>query len=260
MARGFVEGPQDLEHGGARAGAKVPAEHAGAVRDVVQGGEVPVGEVNHVDVVAQAGAVRGGVVVAEHHQLFAAADGHLGDEGHQVVGDALRVFADPAGRVGAHRVEVAQQGDVPAVVGRPEVGEDVLDLFLGAAVGVVGADLHLLDVGDGVVLAVDGGGGAEDDGAYAVPVHGAEQVQRADEVVVVVLQRLLDGLADSLQPGEVDHGVDRLSAKTALTASSSTRSTSWKAACLPLSSATRRRDFLAGVHQIVNDHNFMAAS
>jgi hypothetical protein len=51
----------------------------------------------------------------------------------------LRVLADPAGGVGADRVEVAQQGDVPASVRRAEVREDVLDLFLGPAVGVVGS-------------------------------------------------------------------------------------------------------------------------
>jgi len=51
---------------------------------------------------------------AGHHQLFAPADGELGDEGHQVVGDALRVLPDPAGGVGTDRVEVPQQSDVPA--------------------------------------------------------------------------------------------------------------------------------------------------
>ena len=98
----------------------------------------------------QAGAVRGVVVDAEHHELLAAPHGHLGDERDQVVGDALGVLADAAGRVRAHGVEVAQQGDVPAAVRGAQVREDVLDLFLGAAVRVVGADLHLLHVRDGL--------------------------------------------------------------------------------------------------------------
>lgn len=72
------------------------------------------------------------------------------DERHQVVGDALRVFTDAAGWVGAHRVELAQQREVPAAVCSAGVREDVLDLLLGAALGVVGADRHLFHVGDGL--------------------------------------------------------------------------------------------------------------
>ena len=59
-------------------------------------GDVAGGEVLDVDVVAHAGAVGGVVVVAEDLQLVAPADRHLGDVGHQVVGDAGRVLADRA--------------------------------------------------------------------------------------------------------------------------------------------------------------------
>ena len=41
-----------------------------------------------------------------------------------------------------------------------------------------------------------------------MPVHDLNQVQGADQVVVVVLQRLLHGLAHGLQTGEVDDRVD----------------------------------------------------
>ena len=70
------------------------------------------GQIHHMDVIAHAGAVRGGVVVAEHVQLFQRAHGHLGDVGHQVVGDAVGVLADEAALVGADGVEIAQQGHI----------------------------------------------------------------------------------------------------------------------------------------------------
>ena len=54
------------------------------------------GEIDDVDVVPQAGAVRGVVVSAEDHELFTPAHSHLGDERDQVIRDALRVLADPA--------------------------------------------------------------------------------------------------------------------------------------------------------------------
>ena len=60
---------------------------------VAQGGDVAFGQVHDVNVVAHAGAVFGGVVVAEDVDVCSPADGHLADVGHQVVGNALRVFA-----------------------------------------------------------------------------------------------------------------------------------------------------------------------
>ncbi|MNI86330.1 hypothetical protein D3C73_1434190 [compost metagenome] len=110
-----------------------------------------------MDVVTLGGAIGGVVVATKDHELLAASHGYLCDEGDKVVRDALGVLADAAGRVCAHGVEIAQQCDMPAVIGVAQVREDVLDLFLGAAVRVIGADFHLLDVGDRVVLAVHGG-------------------------------------------------------------------------------------------------------
>ncbi len=46
-------------------------------QDVLCGSDVPLGHIDDVDVVPDAGAVRGGVGVAEDAQLGAAADGDL---------------------------------------------------------------------------------------------------------------------------------------------------------------------------------------
>ena len=62
-AHGGAEGLDHLEDRAALAGAQVPGAHAGAVcAQVVEGLEVAVGEVEDVDVVADGGAVVGGVV------------------------------------------------------------------------------------------------------------------------------------------------------------------------------------------------------
>ena len=81
------------------------------------------GEVLDVDVVALAGAVGRGVVVAEDAQPVATTHGDLGDERHEVVGDPLRVLADRAGRVGADGVEVAQDRDAPRGVDVRDVAQ-----------------------------------------------------------------------------------------------------------------------------------------
>ena len=100
--------------------------------------DMAAGQVHDVDVVAHAGAVGGGVVVAEDVDFFQLADGDLGDVGHQVVGDAVGVLADEAGLMGTDGVEVAQQGHVQLRVSLADIGQDALGEGLGGAVGVGG--------------------------------------------------------------------------------------------------------------------------
>ena len=74
LATSLGEGGDDLEYRGAGAGAQVKDLDAGLAVHPVKGGNVTRGQIAHVDVVAHAGAVRGGVVVAEHMHLFQLAD------------------------------------------------------------------------------------------------------------------------------------------------------------------------------------------
>ncbi len=106
-------------------------------------------------------------------------------------------------------VEVAEQHDIPLGVCRVEVGQDLLDHPLRPAIGVCGRLLRaLLGEGQGIGLAVDRGGGAEDDVLAAVVPHHVDEGQRIAEVVRVVLDRLRDRLSDCLEACEVDDTVD----------------------------------------------------
>ena len=89
-----------------------------------------------MDVVADTGPVDCLVVVPVHRERRQRADRDPGDVGRQVVRDAQRVLTDPAARVGADRVKVAEHRDTPVGVRGPEVGQDRLDHRLVPAVGV----------------------------------------------------------------------------------------------------------------------------
>lgn len=258
LADGLFEGPQHLQDRGALAGSEVPAADSGPGRDVVQGGDVSFGEVHNVDVVALGSAVRGVVVATEDHELFPAAYGHLGNERNEVVRDALGILADAARRMGADRVEVAQQCYVPSLVRIAEVGEDVLDLFLRAAVGVVGADLHLFDVGDRVVLTVHRGRRTEDDGADVVLVHGPQEVKRAHNVVVVVGQRFLDGLANGFEAREVDHGINVVLVEDGLDGGLVHQVHFVEGSGLAGQFRNPAQRLFAGVHEVVEDNDVVA--
>ena len=161
-----------------------------------------------VDVVADAGAVGGGIVVPKHGEMWSLAHRHLLDVRHQVVRDPLRVLADHPRRVRAHRVEVAQQAHVPLGPRRGEVAEDLLVEELRVAVRVRRPRREALGHGHRRRIAVHGRRRREDDVADAGVVHRLEQVERSLDVDLVVHQRLRDALAHCLQPGEVDHRAD----------------------------------------------------
>ena len=136
-AGGALDAGDQFLDADAMAGAEVEAVARPAGQQAAQGRDVSVSEIQHVDVVANGGAVAGVVVVAEDREVRALAEGHLDRQGNGV-GLRLVPFADPALRVGAGGVEVAQhraaEADIAAIV-----GQGLLDHQFGAAIGIEGA-------------------------------------------------------------------------------------------------------------------------
>lgn len=154
------------------------------------------------------------LTVAEYQQLFALTGRDLSKKGQKVVRNALGILAHDAAGVGTARVKVSEEGTVPLLVllasllkvvalSVNKVCDDILNHGLGAAVGVGGPDGAMLGDGDHVGeaggIAVDGGGGGEDDVVDVVALHGAEKSDAAADIDTVVLEGNLAGLADSLR-------------------------------------------------------------
>ena len=180
----------------------------GALLEVEEGAEVADREVLDVDIVADAAAVRGGVVGAEDLYLLELAAGDLADDGHEVVGDAFGVFANSAAGVRANRIEVTQDVDAPTWLRARQVKEHLLDHGFAVAVGVGGLDAFLLGDGYTLGVAVDCGRGAEYQGLAAMLLHALQEADCRIEVVIVITQWLGDGFAHGFEAGEVDDGVE----------------------------------------------------
>ena len=168
---------------------------------VVQRRDVGVGEVEHVHVVADAGAVGRVVVVAEDDRGLPLLETVQHDR-DQVHHGRVREL----GPAGAGDVEVAQ-GDGAHAVGALGVGQHPLPHVLGRAVGVDGLRGEVLGDEVDVRYAVDRGGGGEDHVAHPGARAGREHVGETRDVVVPVHLGVLDGLPDLLVGGEVDDGV-----------------------------------------------------
>ena len=165
-------------------------------------------QVHHVDVIAHAGAVRGGIVVAKHAQLLELAGGYLRNVGHQVIGNPHGILAYEAAFVRADGVEIPQQRNRPIGIGVSHVLKDLLNHVLGPAIGIgAAARMHVFHQGHFVGHAVYRGGRAEHKALHAVPAHGLAQGEGAIQVVAVILQRLGNAFAHCLIACKVDNRV-----------------------------------------------------
>src|SRR5688572_1361912 len=118
------DGGDDLLHGRGTFGAEVVDAGRAAVAQPAEGADVGVGEVGDVHVVTEAGAVRGGIVLAEDVERGAA--GRRLEGARDDVNLRRVILAEPPVRVRAGRVEVAQ-GDELHPVGALVVRQRLLD-------------------------------------------------------------------------------------------------------------------------------------
>ena len=205
---GPFESADQLQHRNAPSGADVEDLVRGGAAlfdQAVQGSYVGAGQIDDVDVVADAGAVGRRIVVAEDAQAFADPGGGLRHIGDQVLGYAARKLADQGRGMRADRVEVAQ-GDAPQTgMGGDGVAQDVFGDLFGVAVrrrgGLAG---RLFGDGLGVGFAIYGAGGGKEDVGPSEIAHQLHDVQERKQVVAVVFERFGDRLPDRFRRGEVD--------------------------------------------------------
>lgn len=209
-----LEGFDYLHHAVRSASAEVEDLRSLGLGGVFNGLDVTHGQIDHMDVVAAAGAVGRGIVVAEDSEMVATAHGHLSHIGHEVVRNALRIFAHAAGSVRTYGVEVAEEHHGELGIGLGGVFKDLLHHGLSPAVGIgAGAARHGLDVRIRVLLAVHGGRRREHDVMHPARLHAFQKGESGVDVVAVVLNWLADGFAHSLEAREVDDAVDAVLAE-----------------------------------------------
>ena len=205
----FLKSGDYVQNGIAIAGTDVIDSEAALALDGFQGADMGAGEVNDVDIVAHSCTIGGVVVVTKDAQLFTLAYSYLGDVGHQVIGDTVGILTYQAALVCADGVEVAEEYDVPLLVGTLEIHQDFFQHALGLSVGVGTMALGaLLGDGDDGGIAIDGGGGREDDVLASVLAELIEQHEGAVHVVLVIFQGFGNALTNGFQAGKMDAGIE----------------------------------------------------
>jgi len=191
VAGDFFGGGNDFKDGKAAAVADIEG-FAGNGFDGFESAEVGIGDIEDVDVVADAGAVGRGVVRAEDFDVGNNALSGIENFRNEMGFDAM-MFAAIGG--GAGGVEIAESGVLEASVGTV-VRENFFEAEFGFAVGVDGIFGMIFGDGDGVRFAVGGSGGRENEFFYAVASYGVEKIDACGDVGGVERAGFADGLGD----------------------------------------------------------------
>lgn len=198
MTGDFFGGVDNFEDGETAAIADVES-FAGDGFDGFEGADVGIGDIEDVDVIANAGAVGGGVIGTEDFELRDEAESGVENFGDEMGFDAMG-FAALCG--GAGGVEIAESGVVKTGVGAV-VGENFFEAELGFAVRVDGIFGMVFGDGNGVRFAICGGSGGEDQFFDIVASHGVEEIDAGGDVGGVEGAGLANGLGDQSFAGEV---------------------------------------------------------
>ena len=103
-----------------------------------------------------------------------------------------------------HRIEVTQDAQPPADIAAGQITQNLLDHQLRSAVGIGGRERMIFRQRQPLRLAIYRRRGTEHEGPDPALVHGFEQAQGAEHIVVVVGQRVCHGLPDSLEACKMD--------------------------------------------------------
>ena len=134
-------------------------------------------KIHHMDIIPDTGAVRCVIIVAKYPETGQLAHCHLGDIGHQIVGNAVGILSDEPAGMRPDGVEVPESHHAPLRIRRYQIPQELLDHDLGIAVGIGGGGGHILGVGHRIMYPVYGGGGGEYQLFAAVFAHSLQQQQ-----------------------------------------------------------------------------------
>jgi hypothetical protein len=163
-----------------------------------------IGDVEDVDVVADAGAVGRRVIGTEDFEMRNDAEGGVENFGDEMSFDAMG-FAAFCGSAGG--VEIAKSGVMKAGIGAI-VGKEFLEAKFGFAVGVDGIFGVVFGDGDGVRFAVSGSGRRENEFFYAVASYSVEEIDAAGDICGIKGAGFADRFGNEGFASKMHDGID----------------------------------------------------
>src|SRR6267143_4273950 len=177
---------------------------AGNAVDLLKSTDVRIGDIEYVDVIADAGSVRRGIVSAEDVDMRQSTASGIENPGNEMSFHAmmLAAFLGGSGSVEIAEAHVFESG-VDLVI-----RQNLFEYELGFTIRIDGRLAMVFRDGNDLGFAIGGGGGRKNEFLHAVARDGIEQVHTTGHVRGVKTTRLAYGFGDQGLGGEVHHGVN----------------------------------------------------
>src|SRR6202045_1403967 len=177
---------------------------AGNAVDLLKSADVRIGDIEHVDVIADAGAVRCGIVRSEDIDMGQSTAGGIENPGNEMSFHAM-MLAALLGRSGS--VEIAEAHGFESGVDLV-IGQNLFEHELGFAIRIDGRLAMVFRDGNDFGFAVGGGSGRKNEFLDAVARDSIKQVHTTGHVRGVKNTGLAYGFGDQGLGGEVHHSVN----------------------------------------------------
>src|SRR5467141_3565888 len=177
---------------------------AGNAVDLLKSADVGIGDIKHVDVIADAGSVWCRVVRAEDVDMGQSTAGGIENPGNEMSFHAMMLAAFLGG---SGSVEIAEAHVFESGV-ELEIGQNLFEHELGFTIGIDGRLPMVFGDGNDFRFAIGGGSGRKNEFLDAVARDGIEQVHTTGHVRGVKNTRLAYGFGDQGLGGEVHHSIN----------------------------------------------------
>mmetsp|Transcript_11229 Transcript_11229/g.21411 ORF Transcript_11229/g.21411 Transcript_11229/m.21411 type:complete len:284 (+) Transcript_11229:476-1327(+) len=183
---------------------------------VLDGIQVSLRQIHHVNVITNASAIRCGVVVTKDTQVFSSANRDLCHIGHEIVGNTVGVFANLTRGMSTHWIEVSQDNHGPIRLGTTQgfrivkVTQNLFDHVFRTTVGIGNADPNggIFRNGHFFGRTVDRCRGRKDNRMATKFIQKVQQDKGSRKIVLVILERNAGAFADGLQSSKVNARVE----------------------------------------------------
>src|ERR1700674_2739689 len=177
---------------------------AGNAVDFLKSADVGIGDIQHVDVIADAGSVRCGIVRSEDIDMGQSTAGGIENPGNEMSFHAmlLAAFLGCSGCVEIAEGHIFESG-IHLVI-----RQNLFEYELGFTIRIDGRLPMVFRDGNDFGFAIGGCGGRKNEFLYAVARDGIEQVHTTGHVRGVENTRLAYGFGDQGLGGKVHHGVN----------------------------------------------------
>ena len=103
---------------------------------LVQGLQMPLRKIYHMDIIPDSRSVRRRIIIAEHPDIRQLSQRYFSDIRRQIIGDSIGIFSQKSALMRAYRIEIPQQHHIPLRIRLLQIGQYTFDKKLSCPIRI----------------------------------------------------------------------------------------------------------------------------